>query len=155
VDGAGGRRPGFSGGGRWPALIARAAAGGAIDPAASDLLDPKFWRRLRAAVAELERRDATTVLSKAVDATLADLSVAVAAAAAGGGSQLDAASRAVDRSLAALNEHVFPGSGAAAEDAKRSAFAALWAEWGETWGDPDSPETRAKIEEAAARLGPA
>lgn len=99
----------------------------------------------------MDRRDLAAARRASLDVALASY---VATAAIGSAEGVQRAGEAVDRASAAYREALFPGSADAAAMSAKAAMAAMEAEWALAYGDPKSPETKAKIEEACRRLSP-
>lgn len=126
------------------------AARGVLDFAGADLRDLGFWRAVRRIADAADREDAIAARRAALDVALAGYG----AASARGVDDLSSRVDGVNRALDAYREALFPGSAAAAAIDRKRALADMDAEWAAVYGDPNSPEVRAKIEDACRRMAP-
>lgn len=125
-------------------MIPRIALSGAIDFAAADLRDTKFWDQLRV-LGEAITDDKVIELRRAELLTAASL----LQASGDSGRSLEAAANRVDKVTESLRKELFPWSKSnPSNNVLDKMSQALYA----TYGDPSDPAVKSKIEAATAAL---
>lgn len=130
-------------------LIHRAAASGAIDFAAADLLEARWWRKLWHTLRVLADEADYRVVRAHLDRALPFLSRSDL-----NDGQAQSSGDAVDRLVEALRDVVKPWAKAAGEASARGAMASMEESWIRAFGDPKDPAVAARIREAAEALKP-
>lgn len=126
----------------------RAAARGAIDFSAADLLDRKFWRRVGFVIRAIYEQDAAEVDKLEFQRAVAFMQAATIVKQESDSSISDYVEAALDRVRAWLQ----PWAAEERASRRRGVLREMEAEWASIWGDPDDPETQARIEETCRGL---
>lgn len=126
----------------------RAAARGAIDFSSADLLDRKFWRRVGFVIRTIYEQDAAEVDKLEFQRAVAFMQAATIVKQGSDSSISDY----VDASLDRVRTWLQPWAAGERAARRKGELRAMEAEWASIWGDPDDPETQAKIEAACREL---
>ncbi len=135
--------------------MCRAAATGAVDFTRADPRDPNWWRRLNLTLDHVEAESLLAIrMLKHASASrlLAAVNCAALVRPDIGSSILDGFFTEADEQITAIGSLLFPWIEFSATNATKAAIDKMTTQWIATWGDPNDPETQAKIDATVAAM---